>query len=239
MANPSRENEAKSDPESSGAEEDFDSAEAISEDEDDAPAAPVRSYAALMQSLAAEVGPQAKRRKLQHDSNSRARENEDDQEVAIEEFDPEEVEEGPETATDGLIAEDEDEVEDSSDPFEAHFADPDENVLAQRLKSIQKSQWHTQKTLLPNVGKALLSTPQSDGLNDIAPSLASGPEALKLKQKLVGIITKQKPSFDDLEQSIAPLIFSYQDVLYCERKPANAESLRRLSCLHAINHVFK
>lgn len=192
-----------------------------------------------MQSIAAEVGPQAKRRKLQHDSESKARETEGNREVAIEESDPQELEEGPETATDGLIAEDEEEVEDSSDPFEAHFADPDENVLAQRLKSIQKGQWHTQKTALPNVGKAIFSIPQSDGLDDVTPVLAPGPEALKLKQKLVGIITKQKPSFDDLEKSVAPLLFGYQDVLYCERNPANAESLRRLSCLHAVNHVFK
>ena len=197
----------------------------------------MRSYAALMQSLSAEAGPQAKRRKLQHDSESKAREDE----VVVEESDPQEVEEGPETATDGLLAEEEEEeAEDCSDPFEAHFADPDENVLAQRLKSLQKGQWHTQKVVLPNVGKAIFGIPQSDNATEITTTtLISGPEDLRLKQKLVAVITKQRPSFDDLEKSIAPLLFGYQDVLFCERTPTNSESLRRLACLHAVNHVFK
>lgn len=192
-----------------------------------------------MQSLSAEAAPQAKRRKLQHESESKAREDEDDREVIVEEADPQEIEEGPETATDGLLEEEEDESEDLSDPFEAHFADPDDNVLAQRLKSIQNSQWNTQKVVLPSVGKAIFSIPQSEGLNDIAPAIAPGPEALKLKQKLAGIMAKQHPSFDALETSMAPLLFGYQDVLFCERNFTNSESLRRLACLHAVNHVFK
>ncbi|MBW1279549.1 hypothetical protein, partial [Escherichia coli] len=82
------------------------------------------------------------------------------QDVAVEEVDPHEVEEGPETATDGPV--EDDEPEDSSDPFEAHFANPDDNLLAQRLKSVQRGQWSTQKIVLPNIGKSIFSIPQSE-----------------------------------------------------------------------------
>jgi U3 small nucleolar RNA-associated protein 25 len=67
----------------------------------------------------------------------------------------------------------------------------------------------------------------------------SGPAELKLKQKLAGVISKQLVEFDGLEKYIAPSIFNYQDILYCERRPTNSEILRRLVCLHVINHIFK
>ncbi|KAI7634382.1 hypothetical protein KC322_g22168, partial [Hortaea werneckii] len=43
---------------------------------------------------------------------------------------------------------DEDEA-DASDPYEAHFANIDENDLSQRLKSIQGGEWKTEKQPLP------------------------------------------------------------------------------------------
>lgn len=187
-----------------------------------------------MQSLASESAPQAKRRKLEHkESNT---EDDADEEAAD---NVEEEEEGPETATDGLL-ENDDEPEDASDPFEAHFANPDDNVLSRRLKSIQENQWSTRKSLLSKIGKAVVTLPE-DNEDKAAAGLptVSGPGELKLKQKLAGVMVKQRPSFDALEKSIASFIFTYQDILYCERTPASAESLRRLACLHVVNHVFK
>ena len=131
-------------------------------------------------------------------------------------------------------------MEDSSDPFEAHFADPDDNVLARRLKSLEQSQWVTQKSSVLKFGKVIMSIPQKEDVKISALSnLVSGPAELKLKQKLASVMSKQRPEFDDLEKHITPSIFSYHDVLYCERRPTNSENLRRLACLHAINHVFK
>jgi U3 small nucleolar RNA-associated protein 25 len=232
----------------SPSEEEVESQEESSDEEDDAgPAVPVRSYAALMQSLSAESAPQVKRRKLEHTSNPKAEEigvteRVADAEAVAEETDlVEEEEEGPETATDGLLEdEDQDEPEDASDPFEAHFADPDDNLLGKRLRSLQQNEWTSQKAALLKVGKAVISVPQKEdtkGSNGSTP--VSGPEELKLKQKLAGAMLKQLPSFDALEKSIAQYIFGYQDVLFCERSPSNSASLRRLTCLHAINHVFK
>ena len=195
-----------------------------------------------MRSLASESAPQPKRRKLEHVQEPQ--ELEADKETLEDaeredKVDEVEEEEGPETATDGLL-EDDEEAEDSSDPFETHFADPDEAVLVRRLKSVQNNQCLTRKAVIPGVGKAVINVPQDDESNLTATlSTISGPGELKLKQKLAAVVSEQRPSFDELEKSIAPMIFNYQDVLYCERTPAVGEDLRRLTCLHAVNHVFK
>jgi len=42
-----------------------------------------------------------------------------------------------------------------------------------------------------------------------------------------------------LEATLASHIFNYQDLLFPVRSTANAESIRRLACLHAMNHVLK
>ncbi|KAG0652157.1 U3 small nucleolar RNA-associated 25 [Hyphodiscus hymeniophilus] len=234
------EEEQKSDAESpSEDEQELDVEE--SSDEEEADSLPnVRSYVALMHSIVTESAPQSKRRKLEHIEESKKLDSENN-EGRVDEIvdDVEEDEEGPETATDGLL-DDDDGPEDASDPFEAHFADPDDNALARRLKSIQINQWTSRKAVLPGLGKVVIGLPQDDeysAATTMAP--VTKPGGLKLKQKLASVISKQRPAFDDLEKVIAPLIFNYQDILYCERAPAVGESLRRLTCLHAINHVFK
>lgn len=228
-----------SEPESISKAEQLESQEESSADDEPLPA--VRSYAALMQSFATNRGPQAKRRKLDQEAESRLSNEEEDPEVFTENaIEVEESEEGPETATDGVLEEDEPDSKDSSDPFEAHFADPDDNVLSRRLRCLRQNQWTTQKATLPKLAKVVLSLPETDenrssrGLRPIF-----GPKELKLKPKLAVVMSDQRPDFDDLEQYIAASIFNYQDVLYSERRPEISEALRRLVCLHAVNHIFK
>lgn len=42
-----------------------------------------------------------------------------------------------------------------------------------------------------------------------------------------------------MEGRLASHVFNYQDLLFTARSAANAESLRRLTCLHALNHILK
>ncbi|KAF4628077.1 hypothetical protein G7Y89_g10068 [Cudoniella acicularis] len=226
-------------------EEDLESEDESTDEEEEA-LPTVRSYSALMQSLIVDSAPQPKRRKLDHPQKSEITEKDvesssERSDKLVDDAEEAEEEEGPETATDGLLQDDEDEPGDASDPFEAHFANPEDNVLSKRLKGLNANQWTTQKIALPKVGKAVLGIPTttSDAKIPITSAKVSGPSDLKLKQKLAGVISKQNPVFNDLEKYIATHIFNYQDILYCERKPSNSEKLRCLACLHAVNHVFK
>ncbi|KAL2071587.1 hypothetical protein VTL71DRAFT_12822 [Oculimacula yallundae] len=228
-----------SDSEVSSEEEDV--SEVESSDEEDEPAPVVRSYASLMQGFTTEAAPQAKRRKLEHVSQPLPIDEDEEQDLNANLDDDDQVEEpeeGPETAIEGIL-EDEDEFEYSSDPFEAHFAVPDDNVLARRLKALELNQWSTQKILNPILGKAVVGLPEKEESKTATPATISSSGDLKLKQKLAKAMAEQKPTFDPLEKAIAPLIFGYQDVFYCERNTTKSESLRRLTCLHAVNHVFK
>ena len=209
----------------------------------------MRSYAALIQSFAGDSAPQAKKRKLDPIQEPKV---EKDREIADSEDDDieddahplEQKEEGPEMATEDLIEveDEEEELEDVLDPFEAHFANPDNNILTRRLKLLQQltPQWTSQKVLLPQVGKALFSLPQEDDFRAITPPTPiSEPTDLRLKHKLAAVVSKQRPFFNALEKGITPFMFNYQDILFCERNPDNSEDLRRLICLHAVNHLFK
>jgi len=152
----------------------------------------------------------------------------------------EELEEGPETAVDGVFEEEEHESEDASDPFELRIANPNDNLLSRRLKALKNRQWTTQKSSIPKVGKVIITTPDEIGDGDPGlPATVSSIGGLKLKQKLAASVTKQVTTFDPLEQTITPFIFNYHDILFCERSPATSERLRRLTCLHVINHIFK
>ncbi|RAL65425.1 hypothetical protein DID88_000992 [Monilinia fructigena] len=189
LAQKEEEEENDSGSEESSQDEAMESEEESSDDEDDEEPAPaVKSYAALMQ----------KRKKPDEEVDPVDQDANDADHV-------EEAEEGPETAIDGQF-EDDDE-EDNSDPFETHFANPDDNVLSRRLQHLEKGQWAVQRSILAKVGKAITSIPDYDEPKQTKPISTSSPEELKLKQKLAGVIKKQCPAFDALEKSISPLIF--------------------------------
>jgi U3 small nucleolar RNA-associated protein 25 len=61
---------------------------------------------------------------------------------------------------------------------------------------------------------------------------------LDLKARLLENAKKEIGDFNDLEQAIAPSIFSYQDVLFGARTVQNAPRLRDITCLHALNHIL-
>ncbi|RMY69519.1 hypothetical protein D0863_06400 [Hortaea werneckii] len=133
---------------------------------------------------------------------------------------------------------DEDE-EDASDPYEAHFANIDENDLSQRLKSIQGGEWRTEKQPFPKVGSFTLYSPQSCQESIIRKPNIKASSDLVLKKRVADNAARLLPQFDETQRSIAPYLFNYTDLLYPSRTPANASSLRSAACVHALNHVLK
>ncbi|CAD6505094.1 BgTH12-00592 [Blumeria graminis f. sp. triticale] len=213
-----------------------------SEDEEDDGLEPVKSYSLLMQSLSAEIRPHKKRRKIEHNSNlERTHGDEEALDPAHDIDDVQEAEEGPETATNDFI--DDDDVNDTViselDPFESHFASPDKYNKVQERKYLDEDVWQIQKLDLPQLGKATFCRPkQESAAYQFQP--VTELKGLSLKPKLhKSILSNQTLKFNKLEMNLSPFIYNYQDILYCERTHLNAENLRRIVCLHSLNHLAK
>lgn len=87
----------------------------------------------------------------------------------------------------------------------------------------------------------MLNGPDTGDENDriTVPGPVSSPANLSLKHKLQESAAVKNFSFDAVEQSLAPYMFGYRDLHYCNRSSNNGKSVRQLACLHALNHVFK
>ncbi|KAI8934291.1 rRNA-binding ribosome biosynthesis protein utp25, variant 2 [Plenodomus lindquistii] len=127
-----------------------------------------------------------------------------------------------------------DSIEDN--PFDAHFASPDENELAVRLKRITDNQWITKK-LEVGGGRGVLQVPAADDIA-LERRKVRTTRDVTLKARLVDNAQKVLGNFSDLEQAIAPTIFDYQDLLFGARTVQNAGRIRDITCLHALNHIL-
>jgi U3 small nucleolar RNA-associated protein 25 len=150
----------------------------------------------------------------------------------------EELEEDPDEAVAEDLFDDEDN-QDLSDPFEVHFANPDEAELDQKLKAIQDGQWLSKMTVCKSTRMHVKCPKTFNNVDMSLPVQPSGPSDLKLKSRIRETMVSKRPTFDPVESLVASVIFNYHDILFCDRRLANAESLRRMACLHAINHIFK
>lgn len=230
-----------------------------SSDEEETSLQTVRPYNALLQSFQQsaprEEPPRKKRRTdgeayssgrpratslpeegLAEDGNIEA----EDQDGEAEGADDDQEEDIDEAADDHQELDEIHEEEDASDPFEVHFANPDDNVLARRLKAIAGNQWETHRMPFGTLGKCSLSIAKDDSSSQPPkPHSVTSVKQLKLKKRLEEPAQKLMPEFDGMERALTPYIFDYHDVLFGARTVHNAESLRRLWCLHALNHIFK
>lgn len=196
----------------------------------------------LLQSLndSSSSAPKAKRRKLEHpESPERPSEEEDGGENRPEDVDQVDEEEDPaigldEQPDDGSDSEDEDAV---TDPFDVHFAHPDELAIAKGVKAVKDGEWATKRALIQSLRATMLS-PGTE-LSFDAPQPASGLDDFNLKQKLKETAGKKMAKLDEAQKAVMPLLFDYRDIFHCGRTVANSNSLRQAVCLHALNHVFK
>lgn len=186
------------------------------------------------------AAPSAKRRKLGHDLSAS-----DPQPAAAEEpeaadggEDLDAVEGGDDdldAAVDEQPEDDSEDDEDLSDPFDQHFAHPDEKTYSSLVKAAKDGNWtESQKMVGP-----WRATFQHAEANLTAPPAAADLGSFKLKQKLAESAKKRMSKFGDVEKNMGPLLFGYRDILHCDRTVRNAKSMRQLVCLHALNHVMK
>jgi U3 small nucleolar RNA-associated protein 25 len=137
-----------------------------------------------------------------------------------------------------------DEHEEDYDPFLSHVANPENGVLEQKLLAVKRNAWSTERSSQKLQWSYILKVPAVSDLQ-LEPSLGigqgtvSGAESLMLKQKFRGHAKEELASLDGLMGSLAYSIFHYRDVLFTHRTLDNCANIRKLACLHALNHVFK
>ncbi|KAL7273692.1 rRNA-binding ribosome biosynthesis protein utp25 [Rhizina undulata] len=166
-----------------------------------------------------------KRRKLEH--------------PVAEEISPEDLDRVDEAEGAGEEEEDGDadaDEEDATDPFETHFANPTEEYL-KSIEAASNNKWQNKKLTHPGVGKMLFSAPEC---SEISPGKKiDSLKDVKLKKRLEAPFEEHNGGFTPVQKALAPFVFAHQDVLFSSRTLDNAEELRKLYCLHALNHVFK
>lgn len=221
--------------------------------DDDEQQATARPYMALMQKFqdsSASSAPSAKRRKITHaepSSRSPSPAQEESEEEEEGESDPkredidevdEEEEEG-EDQTGGVQddANDSDDEIDAADPFDAHFANPDQQISAPAVTAAKKGDWTTSRAMI-QPWRAVVVSPDTNSTDPILQPI-SGLGGLKLKQKLRETAKEKMSNLDAAQKAFAPLLFGYKDVLHCDRSVDNSHRMRQTVCLHALNHIFK
>lgn len=206
----------------------------INSDDEDIAKEVIKPYSALLQSLSTDRGePLPKKRRLQT--------SEVFSEPKISENDVDHVEELEEVEDFGAdSAEVADDLHDGCDPFLEHFAQREDIELSQGIVDVKNGNWATRMSDSKLEGGYLFKVPQVSSSALIhGSSIVLDTNDLPLKQKLQEPAKKALPSLDSMSGSLASSIFNYRDVLFPQRTLINAETLRKLMCLHALNHVFK
>ena len=121
-----------------------------------------------------------------------------------------------------------------TDPFNTHFANQDEEQFQRYLHDVNQNRWSSDKIR----GVAGLDALQKQPLSATTP-LGSVGKGLFLKERLEKSSNVLVALVDPLPKEISPSMFQYQDVFFTERRTNNANYLRDLAALHALNHVLK
>ena len=218
-----------------------DSSASSSSDEEDVHASTVQPYNALLLSLNGNEQrsePQRKRRKISNDQDFR------EVEVLGEEVDLiEEPESHDDSGAEALESdlEEADPLGEKHDPFVKHFdRSDDDKELEQKIQAVKEKNWSTLEPVKIQKWSCTLKIPPVSGSNPEPFShTVSALRELTLKQRLRESSGKLIPPMDKLSGNLAFHLFNYHDILFPHRTLVNSEILRKLACLHAINHVFK
>ncbi|EFW23308.1 rRNA-binding ribosome biosynthesis protein utp25 [Coccidioides posadasii str. Silveira] len=212
-----------------------------------------KPYNALLQLLnvgADPNGPARKKRKLKHKNKDNGKEDQVDKvkrsiprevdselqdDLDVKEASDDESESGDEN--DGIDEADRDAAA-GSDPFEAHFSQPDEARLSKRIEASTKT-WQTSKHQLSSGMRITATYPYAGNEQSLALPPLHSLKDLPLKRKLSETASEHMSQINAQNSSIAPYIFGYYDMLYGARTTENAASLRDMYCLHALNHIIK
>lgn len=193
----------------------------------------VKPYSTLLQSLSTDSGePRRKKRKVEK--------HEEPLEAEISGNDIDRVEEREDVEDLDVDAQEADDLEDDYDPFLKHFAQHMDTELTQAIEDVKNGSWASRMSDSKLEGGCLMKIPMvSSSALAHGSSIIPNIDGLQLKQKLLEPAKKALPSLDRTTGRLASSFFNYRDVFFPHRTLRNAETLRKLTCLHLLNHVFK
>ncbi|KAB8611431.1 hypothetical protein FH972_025936 [Carpinus fangiana] len=210
---------------------------------------PAASYNALLQSLGAShtTGKVQKKKKTKRRHETREDspgdlDNDFEEDILPSEQQPEGEEQtaagaSEEDVIDPFAPVDE---EDASDPFEILFANPEDNDLSQKLDALARDSWKKDEALSKALGRLSAMVPDTSSASSAY--IHRGQMSLRdahLKKRWIEPATRIQEDLSPLHNALTPIIFNYADVLFGGRTVENAAGLRQISCLHALNHIFK
>ena len=202
-------------------------------DDEVTPGNTAKPYSALLQSLSTESGePLRKKRRVEKvDVSPETVMPEDEVDMVEESEDMEEL---------GVDDVEVDGLEDDYDPFTKHFARHESTELSQGIEDVKNDDWASKMSDSKREGGYIIKVPQSSS-SVLAHGLSIVPNTkdLWLKQKLQGSAMRSLPSLDKITGMVASSVFKYRDVLFPQRTLKNAETLRKLTSLHVLNHIIK
>ncbi|KIW27293.1 uncharacterized protein PV07_07044 [Cladophialophora immunda] len=122
------------------------------------------------------------------------------------------------------------------DPFEKHYTTILEQDLKAAIHQADQKQWNTSSSTSDSgVRSTVLFTKE----NPAEVSELRSTKDAYLKRRLVDAGNKLVSSLTSGEKTHAALVFNYIDIINGCRSIPNSTRLRDLSCLHALNHIFK
>lgn len=202
------------------------------DDESEPDGSPV--YASLLQSLSNISGhdePREKKRKL----NSHRADQPVTHEVIFSESDqePDDHSESETESQDGLV-----EFNDGKDPFSLHFSDETQDGFLNLIENITANEWRTEKSIGNSSCSAQIKVPMlSDASAHVLPSMS--PDSFYLKERLKLTGTEILSAIEEPLRVACHPILNYRDVLFPLRSLENIDSIRKIVCLHSLNHIFK
>ncbi|XP_065069024.1 U3 small nucleolar RNA-associated protein 25 homolog [Rhopilema esculentum] len=136
------------------------------------------------------------------------------------------------------------EVETYKDPFKVHFENDIEEEAVNKLK---EGSFDRRQMLIPDFG--LVDDFHSLDIFPKSSYYSTLEEASLVKAKVKDKLTERwhkvnqselkQGTFTELQNSLFNHINCYKDVFYSQRDFDNGEEIRKLYCLHAVNHILK
>ncbi|KAI4089690.1 MAG: hypothetical protein LQ344_005261 [Seirophora lacunosa] len=126
------------------------------------------------------------------------------------------------------------------DYFTRHFADHDEQDTVKRMQAVTEKLWVAENSR-PGASWSVMrrypKTSQGSELN--GHDNKSRPLGFKFKPKFEKAARELLSAPNEPLKQLSASVLSYQDVLFSARSLENAEEVRRLAGVHALNHVFR